>query len=243
MPAFRLATTSARDAARLFRPTLQRLWLPLLTLHVAELAFSQALAFLQEKAMARAENLLFIVVLIAWQLLFTAIWSAAYLVIVGRTMLDIADQRPDRGWFFHLTECFSQTLIETVRAWASVLRWAVVLILPGIFEFTRLYWAPFFAALDPEYDRGSIDALAGSRLLVKSRWWLTFSLAAIWIALPDGAGLIFESGDDRLLSNPIGVLTAVTASAALNLFCFGWAVAIFRKLRGNLRSESAILSV
>ena len=75
----------------------------------------------------------------------------------------------------------NQMYIETLRAWGKTLQWTLLLILPGIWKYVELSMVPFVVTSSPQYDEGKVDALKGSALIVRRRW---FVILAILILFP-----------------------------------------------------------
>lgn len=59
---------------------------------------------------------------------------------------------------------------EALRTFGQSLAWGFLFILPGIFRFFQCLFVPFVVLLDPEYQAGNVDALAGSWRRVKLVW-------------------------------------------------------------------------
>jgi hypothetical protein len=230
-PSARIALDAARASASLLLPALRELWPTLLLMHALDLGFSQIMSILQDRALASgSENLFAIATLVAWQILFSLLWSCAYLAIVGRGLVEIAEARPRTDWFWRLKHAWNQTLIETLRAWALLLRWGILFVFPAAIAYGRLFWVPFVAALDAEYDAGKVDALEKSRALSKGRWGLTIAIALAAAIVPLGLSYLAQGSDDRLLSNPLRVIAGAAIEGAASLALFLWAFCAFRGL-------------
>ena len=101
---------------------------------------------------------------------------ASLLVIYGDRLRDkvtLAD-------FLH--KFINAALIEQVRSLGKILSWSLLLIFPAFIKFLQLSFVTFVVALDPEYWRGSRDALIAStrtanrHLLSTSLWLLLLGL-------------------------------------------------------------------
>lgn len=65
--------------------------------------------------------------------------------------------------------------IESIRAIASVLRWSLLFLLPGLFKQLRYYFVPYVVLFHPGYDRGEVDALKSSNSTLKgATFWFLF---------------------------------------------------------------------
>ena len=62
---------------------------------------------------------------------------------------------------------FWQLLLESIRAMASVILWAIAFILPGVYRSIQLYFVPFVVFFDKDYAAGEVDALKRSVEIVK----------------------------------------------------------------------------
>lgn len=238
-PAFRLAIGAAEDCARFAPRALRELWPSLLALHLFELGANQAFAALQERVLARGtEDLLAIALLIAWQALISSLWNCAYVCVAGLGLIEAAQGAPSRRAWARLTHALNQTMIETLRVWASLLRWSLLLLIPAAVAYGRLFWVPMVAAIDPVYDRGDVDALERSRELSRGRWWLSFGLAAASLAIPSLAAMAIQGSEDRLFAAPARVLAGAAAAAAAGYVVFAWTAFCFMRLAGLTRSDA-----
>jgi hypothetical protein len=92
------------------------------------------------------------------------------------------------GLFFkkHLNQIF----IETLRAWGSITRWSLLLILPGLWKYIEYIFVPFVVTLSPSYEAGQVDALKKSVELVRRN---IFKVVGIILVFQLFVPLIFSS--------------------------------------------------
>lgn len=79
-----------------------------------------------------------------------------------------------RGWTSSLPDFLGRVVnslyIETLRAWGSAMRWALLLILPGLVRLFQLAFIPLIVTAHRGYDEGRADALRTSTAYVNRRW-------------------------------------------------------------------------
>lgn len=73
--------------------------------------------------------------------------------------------------------------IETLRATGSCLSWSLFLILPGVVRYLQLSFVNFVVLLDPEYLKGSKDAIQESSKLVNKRFAPVFFLIFLFMVI------------------------------------------------------------
>lgn len=76
------------------------------------------------------------------------------------------NEPPASFWAFAKKHTPALTL-ESIRALAVTLLWSLLLILPGVFKYVRLFFVPYVVVADPEYQSGNRDALEYSNKLIK----------------------------------------------------------------------------
>jgi hypothetical protein len=80
---------------------------------------------------------------------------------------------------------FNYAIKENIRSLGSVLTYGLFFVLPGFYRYLGLYWVVWIVYLDPEYKRGTLDALGESRRLWKLTWKKVLSLVLVFdILLP-----------------------------------------------------------
>lgn len=94
-----------------------------------------------------------------------------------------------RGWTNSLPDFLGRIVnslyIETLRAWGSALRWALLLILPGLVRLFQLAFIPLIVAAHRGYDEGRADALRTSTAYVNRRWFrLSLLMLVFQLLLP-----------------------------------------------------------
>jgi len=148
------------DANSQLRPVVGRSWIALLTLF----GFCQALRFYFEwmtsYPVARLQAEIGLTLTDFFQSLTLAF-------IIPLRILDHSYARNNRllGRFFQ--KHGMPLIIETLRAISRILLWSLLFIVPGIFKQIRYFMVPYVTLFDPEYERGEVDALEHSNVLVR----------------------------------------------------------------------------
>ncbi|ASD63899.1 hypothetical protein [Bdellovibrio bacteriovorus] len=88
----------------------------------------------------------------------------------------------------------NQMYIETLRAWGKTLQWTLLLILPGIWKYVELSMVPFVVTSSPQYDEGKVDALKGSALIVRRRWFVILAILILFhLFIPGVLTTVFDA--------------------------------------------------
>lgn len=82
------------------------------------------------------------------------------------------------GEFFFKT--VSPLVSETLRAYAQILLFSLLLIVPGVYKYFRLILVPYVVLFDPKYDYQQEDSLAISYAITQP-FWLRLALLLIVI--------------------------------------------------------------
>lgn len=118
---------------------------------------------------------------------------------------------------------FNFYLIEGLRSWGKILLGFLFFILPGAILFFRYMLVPFVVVFDPEYDKGSVDALERSRDLcnaLKLPQWLT--LIALKLVLPIFISTSFE--EVNVLQDGMTLFIFRQVIEVLALLSFVWII-------------------
>lgn len=78
---------------------------------------------------------------------------------------------------------FTQMVKEQLRAFGSIMNWSLLLILPGLWKMLEYVLVPWVVALDPNYERGEVDALKESRRLFYRMWPWILGYAFVYMIL------------------------------------------------------------
>lgn len=117
-----------------------------------------------------------------------------------------------------LKKSANQAIIEEMRAWGKAMLWSLFLIIPGIIQFIRLIFVSFVVTLDPEYDKGSIDALEKSKEIARGKWGRIFALFVMFSVFVPALMTSFD--EYKLLwKTPLSALFICFVEMILNL-CF-----------------------
>lgn len=73
-----------------------------------------------------------------------------------------------------------QLFIETLRSWGKTIWWFFALIVPGLYKFIAYSYVPHVIFLDPNYDRGTVDALKASEAQFRKRAYSTISIFIVF---------------------------------------------------------------
>jgi hypothetical protein len=89
---------------------------------------------------------------------------------------------PSSFWKFSKMHT-KQLLVESIRALAVTLMWALLLVIPGIFKYLRFSFVSYVVVADPEYNIGNRDALEYSNELIKGFTIQIFLFLAVLFGL------------------------------------------------------------
>ncbi len=127
--------------------------------------------------------------------------------------------REDFNEFFKKT--FFDLFIESIRMFAFIIMWGLLLLIPGIYKQMRWYFMPFIVMFDK--DKGEIDVLDKSHKLTDNIVFLLFAMVLVDFVIElavDSAGLMppwpLQIGS-TLVS---GLITSAISIYALSLLYF-----------------------
>jgi hypothetical protein len=132
-----------------------------------------------------------------------------------------------------LARTLNQLYIETLRAWGSVLRWGLFLILPGVVRAVQLAYVPYVVAFHRPFDEGQSDALQTSGRYVGRH---PFRLLAILISFSIIIPLILTDALDNWRSYESSPLTALLCTF-LDLLVFAVSTLLIFRLFERTRKE------
>ena len=112
----------------------------------------------------------------------------------------------------------------------------LLLIVPGIFLFIALYFSPLLPITE---NKGPIDSIRGSYLLITEYWWRTFAVAVITIALgymmsvtsEQAALFLADRFDSDLAANTVSSLTYAAFQAIIYSLSVCVTYALYQDLR------------
>lgn len=114
----------------------------------------------------------------------------------------------------------NQLFIETLRSWGKTTWWFLALILPGLYKFISYSYVPIIVYLDPEYDKGAVDALEASEASFRKNWLATcFIFVAFYLVFPIMLSSILDSYKD-FNETPMLALLVSVFNGSLSLFAF-----------------------
>ena len=105
--------------------------------------------------------------------------------------------------FAFLSRAAVPLILEGLRAFAQVLMFLLLLIIPGIFKYVRFYFVPLVVLFDSEYDHGSVDALEKSNALVKGITFPLFLILVLTFGFQLGMEKVMMS--HSLIHNPVEI--------------------------------------
>lgn len=131
----------------------------------------------------------------------------------------------------------NQMLIEEVRSLSKIIWGFVFFIFPGFNSIINYMWSPFVVLFEEKYQKGELDALAFSKKLSYKHFWF-LSLALTITSLIDlVSGLLIESGDSHLSSNPVGVCLSAGVSLFLNIIFKFYYIYVYEELAQKERGQ------
>jgi hypothetical protein len=125
--------------------------------------------------------------------------------------------------------------LEGIRVFVKVLLWSLLFVLPGIFQYWRLSLVPFIVMLNPDYDKGRLDALKHSHNLIRGHdfgWVLTL----VFLALLDSLFEIFNA----IVHLPPAIEVQLTISLLflpLSLYSYALLVQLYALLEQKFASR------
>lgn len=229
---FRLLMQALRLTGFLFPRVLISGALLLIPLHLVQAGASQFLAYCMEYLRnSGREDLLFIAMIAALELVFTLLWSAAWMLAIAQKAESELVRRPAPKFFVSMIRYFNQLVIEQIRAMAAVLWRVPLLIFPALVQYIRLSFVPFVVVFSEAYDRGDEDALHQSRRLSRGHFWLLAVTIAVSFGLPWFLEEVLRGEQGPWIwENPLGVSMAWVATFFVSVVFSVFLFALFRTL-------------
>lgn len=113
-----------------------------------------------------------------------------------------------------------QLFIEMLRSWGKTAWWFFAFILPGLYKFVAYAFVPIVVFLDPEYDKGNVDALQASEKQFRKRVWATcFVFLVFYFVFPIMLSSFLDSYKDFNETPGLALLVSVF-NGSLGLFAF-----------------------
>jgi hypothetical protein len=213
-----------------FWNVLRRNWIAIICLHLVQSAASQFIGYATDYLrVIGKEDLVYISSIALFEMTFTMLWSAVWIMLISQAAEAELEQRKRQSFGTSFMRYFNQIVIESVRSLASVIWHAPLLFVPALTQYVRLTFVPLIVIFDPDYERGTVDALNKSRRLSRGHFWLTATTVVLSIAIPWYVEQTIEGGNGEWIwQNPIGVSFAVALTLLINTFTSVFLFALFR---------------
>lgn len=136
-----------------------------------------------------------------------------------------------------------QLFIETLRSWGKTTWWFLALIIPGLYKFVAYAYVPIIVYLDPEYDKGNVDALEASEKQFRQNWWATcFVYVAFYLVFPIMLSSFLDSYKD-FNDTPVPALLVSFFNGSLSLYAFLLLAEIYLRDKQPLVENRALSSI
>lgn len=119
--------------------------------------------------------------------LILIIGSFLIMVFVFRRLYEKDNGIPHFSYLGQIRHYFLPMLSENLRATGYMLLWMLLFILPGLYKYVRYSFVSLIVLLDPEYEKGQVDALEESQKQTKSLWlpllivFMLFAVIMWWL--------------------------------------------------------------
>jgi hypothetical protein len=209
-----LALAAARDTSALYLKVLRVAWYWLIPLHLIDAGSNQLFAVATDRMQAMGrEDFFSLACMAVVELVFTIIWSAAWILVLTISAQFVIGQRQTLPH----ARPFMQVLIEEIRVLGAILWRLPLLIVPALFQYVRLAFVPFIVILDPAYARGEVDALAASRRLSRGKFLLLGATVLISFTLPWILDELAQGDSGSIWSEPLKGVASTTLSLFINI--------------------------
>ena len=111
---------------------------------------------------------------------------------------------------------------EEMRVMGKSLLWGLLLLIPGLIRFFQCLFVPFVVLLDPQYQKGEVDALQASWVRVKRVWARLLGLF-VFFGLIAPLLMTFFDGYRSILEQPLTALPLFLVELTV-LIVFQWSV-------------------
>ena len=231
MTAFQVFKSSLQISGQRFVKVLRRQWPLLVTLHILGFALEQILDQSQNQALSIGrENWSVLLPIFAGSAITELIMTNLWLIVVVITVREDLKDHSLVQAFEAIVDYFNATAIESVRAFASVLRWVPALLFPAFVRYIQLIFVPYIVVGIPAYREGKIDALACSRAISRGYFWLLTISLVLTLSIPYFLGNLVHGGNDSIFQNPGPALVWGILTLFINLYCTLFLFSIFEKL-------------
>jgi len=126
------------------------------------------------------------------QLLVSLIEFLVLAMLVPQRIMEMDLNLPATPFMDFFKKHIGPLTIEGIRALAVCLMWTLLLILPGIYKYIRLFFVPYVVIADPAYQTGQRDALAYSNDIVAGNTLMVFVMTLLLTALDYARGFSRE---------------------------------------------------
>jgi len=193
-----LSWARLKKSGRHFPAVLKQYFFVFLGMHAINLFFNQSMIYLQELRMSSRDDVYVPVMLVVAFLGF--IVQAVIKVIWTFIICHHFTSKAALGDY--LRSHLEQGLIESLRAFFKAVLWGFVFIIPGFHKIIQYQLVLYTVGLDPDYERGRVDAVAESVRLSKRH---NFALGIMLLIF--GILSIMTTTGHFLFKNPVPVLT------------------------------------
>jgi hypothetical protein len=115
---------------------------------------------------------------------------------------------------------------------AAVLYRLPFAVIPGLIELLRLLFVPHVVLLEPNYPRGSVDALKRSREMIRLKWGLILIITLVSLGLNTVVDTLTQGsqGETYFWQVPHVFLLSSVLTLSINLVYEVYLVALFLRL-------------
>ena len=222
-----IAIAAGRDALSLYLKVFRVAWYWLIPLHLIDAGSNQLFSVLTERLQAMGrEDFLSLAGIAFVELIFTMIWSAAWILVLTVSAQFASNSRPESS----PSRPFAQVLIEEIRVLASILWRLPLLLFPALFQYVRMAFVPFIVILDPAYARGEVDALKKSQRLSRGRFWLLALTILVSLALPWFLDELAQGENSSIWVEPLKGAASTTVTLFINVATGLFLFSLYRRV-------------
>ena len=110
-----------------------------------------------------------------FQQVYQSLWGIAvesvFLLVIPKMYKDWLDGKSYSSTWNHVKHHAEAFTIESLRVLGRVVLGLLLFVVPGLIRVIQYYFVGYVLQFDPRYEKGQLDALEGSKSLVKGRAW------------------------------------------------------------------------